>query len=88
MAGAQGTRRDPNISQQQVRDVKVLIPPRAEQEAISAHIDQACHSLGLMRDRGQLTTDRLREYRSALIPAAVTGQLDIGKHEKKMEELA
>jgi hypothetical protein len=29
----------------------------------------------------------LREYRSTLITAAVTGQLDIRKHEKKMEAL-
>ncbi len=30
----------------------------------------------------------LREYRCALITAAVTGQLDIREHEKKMETLA
>jgi hypothetical protein len=34
------------------------------------------------------TIDCLREYRSALITAAVTGQLDIPAHEKKMEALA
>jgi hypothetical protein len=34
------------------------------------------------------TIDPLREYRSALITAAVTGQLDLREHERKVEALA
>jgi type I restriction enzyme S subunit len=37
--------------------------------------------------KGEEQMDKLREYRSALITAAVTGQLDIREHEKKMEAL-
>lgn len=39
--------------------------------------------------RGLLSSaiDRLREYRAALITAAVTGQLDLRKHEEQMEAI-
>ena len=40
-----------------------------------------------MRQKVSAVIGRLREYRSALITAAVTGQLDIRAHEKKMESL-
>jgi len=57
--------------------------------------DSICHALELADIRFQKATqqlrstiDRLREYRSALITAAVTGQLDLREHERKLEALA
>ena len=66
----------------------VPIPPVAEQERI------VYQCLGIeaqgreLQERVTAAIDLLREYRSALITAAVTGQLDIPKHEKKLEALA
>jgi type I restriction enzyme S subunit len=88
MVEAQGTRRDPNISQQTVRECPLLIPPIEDQRAIARVLND--HGRANQRSvdliAGAITL--LREYRAALISAAVTGQLDIRRHEKKLEALA
>ncbi len=66
----------------------VLVPPLVEQRQIAQRIDQqlahATRESSLLKQSKSL----LQEYRSALISAAVTGQLDIHKHEKTLEALA
>jgi type I restriction enzyme S subunit len=64
--------------------VKVPFPPREEQDEIvkalhakKAHIDE-------LIDHCVAHIDRLHEYRSSLISAAVTGQIDVSKY-KEME---
>jgi type I restriction enzyme S subunit len=60
-----------------VRDTPLAVPPHDEQTDLSSYLtsvfqrfERACRALVVQRDH-------LREYRQALITAAVTGQLDV-----------
>lgn len=52
-------------------------PPLAEQDQLIAFLDGATAKLSLLRSRCQRAISLLREQRSALISAAVTGQIDV-----------
>lgn len=58
--------------------IHVPCPPIDEQRRIVAHLDKKTAAVSTLADHVQEHIDRLREYRSSLISAAVTGQLDIG----------
>lgn len=65
------------IGMDDVKGLSIPLPPIAEQRAI---VDEALLRRQQLQDLAQHTSafvDRLREYRSSLISAAVTGQLDI-----------
>jgi len=55
----------------------VAVPPLSEQDAIVAFVDDATHTLDTLRDEAQNAIALLQERRSALISAAVTGQIDV-----------
>jgi type I restriction enzyme S subunit len=57
--------------------VYLPVPPKAEQQAIVKHIARETEKLDAVRVATELTIGLLRERRSALIAAAVTGQLDV-----------
>lgn len=67
-----------NISQDVIRELFVALPPLDEQVEIVAKARQIRESCDLLATHCDEHIDRLREYRSSLISAAVTGQLDIG----------
>jgi type I restriction enzyme S subunit len=51
-------------------------------------VEQLCGKLGQfarLRDATEKQRDKLREYRTALISAAVTGQIDIRTYRKEPE---
>ena len=52
------------------------VPPLTEQRAIVAHIANETSKLDGLRVATERTTGLLKERRSALIAAAVTGQID------------
>jgi type I restriction enzyme S subunit len=56
--------------------LEICVPPLAEQDAISAKLKTAMSSIDLVRSKVADSVDRLSEYRSALITAAVTGQIE------------
>lgn len=60
-----------------VRQFRGPLPPIAEQKTIAAFLDQESVRFGEAADKIGTQSDRLQEYRQALITAAVTGQLDI-----------
>lgn len=67
-----------------IRDLKrpfVPVPPRREQDEIAAHLDAEVGKLHELEAATARSVERLREYRQALITAAVTGQLDIAAQE-------
>lgn len=74
---ADGTRRDPNISQSVINDSIVLMPPLREQIAIANYLDEETAKIDKLVDKTQATIDTLTEYRTALISAAVTGAIDV-----------
>jgi len=64
---------------EQVRDLVLPVPPLDEQMAIADHIDRETSALDLLASKVELAIERVREYRSALITAAVTGKIDPGE---------
>lgn len=64
-----------------IGDFKVPLPPPEEQTAIVSALDSQLQSLASAHAAITDQIARLREYRQALIAAAVTGQLDIASAE-------
>jgi len=63
-----------------VADVKALlvaVPPRHDQDAITAYLDQALHGIDCATDSMRTEIALLREYRTRLIADVVTGKLDV-----------
>lgn len=59
-------------------EVYLPVPPQEEQRAVVAHIARETAKLDAVRAATERTIVLLKERRSALIAAAVTGQLDVG----------
>ena len=59
------------------RDICVAIPPRAEQDAIVQAVTDRCVRMDAFQTEMRRSIELLRERRSALIAAAVTGQIDV-----------
>lgn len=59
-------------------EVYLPVPPQEEQRAVVAHIAHETAQLDAVRPATERTIALLKERRSALIAAAVTGQLDVG----------
>lgn len=61
----------------QVGEVRIPIPPINLQPSISAEIARIFERVDKTQSLQERSIDRLKEYRSALITAAVTGQIDV-----------
>lgn len=75
----------PNLSQEHIRQIRIPAPPLAEQHTIVDYLDQETSRIDLVRTKTQQSITRLHELRSALITAAVTGQIDIDEWERRGE---
>lgn len=62
---------------QQFLSLVTAVPPMPEQEAIIAYVDAAEDRAKRMARAIRTSSERLREYRSAVISAAVTGKIDV-----------
>ncbi|MFB9148975.1 restriction endonuclease subunit S [Roseovarius ramblicola] len=58
------------------------VPTMDEQRAINAKINLTRQRVALLDDKINASIDRLKEYRSALITAAVTGQINVETYTK------
>ena len=58
------------------------VPSLNEQQSINAKIDATRQRVDLLSEKISSSIDRLKEYRSALITAAVTGQIDVQTYAK------
>ena len=67
------------ISQEHIPNWFIPLPPLAEQRAIVAHIATATAKLDGLRAAAEQTIALLKERRAALIAAAVTGKLELGR---------
>ena len=75
------------ISTALIRRWPCILPPMREQNEIAAHLEKnAAHSGALQSELSRSIT-LLRERRSALITAAVTGQIDIDEYEASQDAL-
>ena len=55
----------------------VVVPPRTEQRAIAAVLDREAARIDSLLVKVRAAIERLKEYRLALISAAVTGNIDV-----------
>lgn len=77
-----------NIGQDSVRNMWFAAPPLDEQHAIVSFINDAVAKLDAMRSATERTITLLKERRTALIAAAVTGQIDVGSRRYYTDEAA
>ena len=61
------------------RDIEIPLPPLDEQRTILAHIQREMAKLDALRRATERTIGLLKERRTALIAAVVTGKLDISQ---------
>lgn len=65
------------LSLENIKEAPVVLPPLAEQTAIVAHLEQELAEFDTLTAEAQRAIDLLQERRTALISAAVTGQIDV-----------
>jgi len=66
-----------NIPQSTILELTLAVPPLAEQAAIVAHLDAELQKFDTLTAEAERAIELLGERRSALISAAVTGQIDV-----------
>ncbi|MCA1194493.1 restriction endonuclease subunit S [Saccharopolyspora sp. 6V] len=67
----------PHVSEWQVRKFKMPFPPPTEQKSIAAYLDEQTAKIDTLVDETERFIELAHERRSALITAAVTGQIDV-----------
>lgn len=65
------------LSQQAFRGITLPVPPVAQQHAVAAQLDESAELTGALREELREAKVLLEERRSALISAAVRGQIDV-----------
>lgn len=58
-------------------NIVLALPPMEEQLRIVEHIENEVGQIDTLADEVRAGLDHLQEYRTALISAAVTGQIDV-----------
>jgi type I restriction enzyme S subunit len=66
-----------HLTADQLRRYRFPQPPRTEQAAIVAHLDEKVGQMDKMAEKIDAAIDRFTEYRTALITAATTGKIDV-----------
>jgi type I restriction enzyme, S subunit len=87
---AEATRRSKGIHSSRLRlypdaflDILLPVPPRAVQKSILVMLNEATKKEDQLANLSLKSLDRLYEFRSALITAAVTGQIDVTTWNKR-----
>ena len=60
--------------------IRIAVPEHNEQRLISEYVEERIGQITHLQTKNDQSIDRLREYRAALITAAVTGQIDVLSH--------
>jgi len=77
MVGAEGTRKDPNINQEVVRELMVPCPSNSEQVDIVKFTKNKLAVIDGTVSKSELNIKLMQERRTTLISAAVTGKIDV-----------
>ena len=77
MKYAVGTRKDPNISQDVVARMKILIPPLDEQKEITDYLDAKCAEVDKLIAKKEQLVKELESYKKSLIYEVVTGKREV-----------
>lgn len=75
IGGAEGLAN--NLSQQSIKELWMAQPPLNEQMEIVTHLDRATSRIDTLIAKTERSIELLREHRTALITAAVTGKIDL-----------
>ena len=67
------------ITCEQIGAMSIPVPPLPEQAAIATYLDLETAKLDALVGKVEAAVERLQEYRTALITAAVTGKIDVRK---------
>lgn len=67
------------VSRSMLGDIQIPLPPHAEQRQIADRLDLKTRRSLVIEDHLEVHCEKLREYRQALITAAVTGKMDVRK---------
>lgn len=74
---AVGTRKDPNISQDVVRNMRYVIPPLEEQKSMVILLDKKCSQIDRLISTKQSKIEKLEQYKRSLIYEYVTGKKEV-----------
>jgi len=66
-----------NIGMGVISNLPLVLPPVDEQRTIPAFLDRETAKIDTLIAKVQEAIERLKEYRMALISAAVTGKIDV-----------
>jgi len=67
----------PQINNKHIYPECFPVPPLPEQQAITAFLDRETHKIDALVVKVETIIEKLKEYRTALISAAVTGKIDV-----------
>lgn len=67
----------PMLSQEQIGEISFPVPQLLEQRSIADFLDREATKLDRMIEKVEAAIEKLQEYRTALITAAVTGKIDV-----------
>lgn len=67
----------PMISQNQIENMRIPLPPLSEQRAIAAYLDEKTSEIDAMKAELTAQIEDLKTLRTSLITEAVTGQVDV-----------
>ena len=67
----------PRANWEFIGNLPLPVPPVDEQRAIATFLDERLEQIDALAGRLETAIERLAEYRSALITAAVTGRIDV-----------
>lgn len=70
----------PNFGPSHLAKLLVPVPPLPEQEKIAQFLDRETSKIDNLITKTRTSIDHLKEYRTALISAAVTGKIDVREH--------
>lgn len=77
MIFAVGTRKDPNISQEIVKKMKLVIPSIEEQVEITDYLDKKCSEIDTIITKKETFLTELDKYKKSLIYECVTGKREV-----------
>jgi type I restriction enzyme S subunit len=69
----------PGVDRNDIHPTTTAVPPLPEQIAIADFLDRETAKIDALMARVEEAVERVREYRTALITAAVTGKIDVRK---------
>ena len=67
----------PKLTSEKLSNIPLPCPPEAEQDTIATFLSKTNNQLFGLSEKISISIETLREYRTALISAAVTGKIDV-----------